>query len=88
MAGADEPSQDQMAEIIVSVDDAHLEDLPRVVESLQAAGMQVTDTMAALGTVAGAAPASLRQALERVEGVAAVEVSRGVRIAPPDADVQ
>lgn len=75
-------------EVIVTVSDAHVRKLPDVAAALRACGMKVSQTMASSGLIAGSAP---RQALDRlrgVEGVAAVEASGEMHVAPPDSDIQ
>jgi hypothetical protein len=75
-----------VTDVLVSVDDAALGRFDAVVAALERAGLRVTRTLPRLGTVTGTAedPA----ALEAVDGVAAVERGRTVRLPPPDAPVQ
>ena len=74
--------------VTVTVGEDHLEELPAVVERLRAAGMAVSHTLDAVGSVTGEAPASRLRELERVEGVEAVERSREFRLPPPDSPIQ
>ena len=75
-------------EVIVTVTDEHLSKLPAVMAELKAHGLKVTHTMESTGTIAGSAPRRSLAQLRSVAGVAAVETSGSVQIAPPDADVQ
>lgn len=74
--------------VTVVVDDEHQSQIQVVVDDLRAQGLQVDRVMETLGMVTGTASGDLT-ALERVEGVAAVEPERGdLGIAPPSYDVQ
>lgn len=77
-----------MAEIVVSVDPQHAEDMPAVVERLRAAGMTVTRTMEGIGVVTGTAPESQLADLARLDGVTSVEQTRRFDVGPPDSPVQ
>jgi hypothetical protein len=75
-------------EVIVTVADEHLTKLPAVTRQLKARGLKVTQTMKHTGTIAGSAPREALEQLRGVAGVAAVEASGSVQIAPPDAEIQ
>lgn len=83
-AGGDE----QLMEIVVSVDDAHLPAMTEMVSALESAGMMIDQTMPVLGTVAGRIPPTRLADIGLVEGVAAIEESRSYQLPPPDSDVQ
>jgi hypothetical protein len=74
--------------IVVSVDDDHLERIDEVVGRLQAAGMQVEQVLHAVGVITGSVDDPHLAQLDAVIGVAAVEPQRTYRLPPPDADVQ
>ena len=74
--------------VIVTVDDAHRAQLDAVAESLRRHGLQVEQVLAEVGLIAGQLPAGRALGELRVEGVAAVEEARTVRLPPPDAPVQ
>jgi hypothetical protein len=75
-------------EVKVSVDDAHLDRLPEVVERLRAAGMQVDQALGAIGVVTGSVEADQLRHLSQVDGALSIESSRDFQIGPPDAPVQ
>ena len=75
-------------EVIVTVADEHLAKLPEVAAQLKAHGLKVAHTMKSTGTIAGSAPQKSLAKLRGVAGVAAVEASGSVQIAPPDAEIQ
>ena len=77
-----------MDQVVVSVDDGHLAEVPVVVARLRRAGMVVASVSEPLGTVSGAVAAGAVDRLATVPGVGAVERSRVVRLAPPDSPVQ
>ncbi len=75
-------------ELLVSVDDEHLESLSEVTDHLTRAGMRVDRTLPEIGTVIGVAPAGALERLKGVRGVSAVSPARGFQAPPPDAEVQ
>ena len=75
-------------DVLVSVNDEHLEQLGAVTEGLRAAGMKVSQVMDDLGIVTGSIDSAELQRLSAVEGVASVERAREVGIPPPDSPVQ
>ena len=75
--------------VVVSVDEARLDDFPRVLQAMVKAGLHIENEMAIVGTVSGSVDDS--QALSKlrgVEGVAHVEKCRNYQIAPPNSEVQ
>ncbi len=74
--------------VVVSVDDDHVDATNEVAERLRATGMQVEETMDALGTVAGSVDSSLVGRLASVEGVSEIEEERVYQLPDPDADLQ
>jgi hypothetical protein len=74
--------------ITVTVGDDHVHDVNGVAEHLKGAGMRVEQVLDAMGIITGSVPADRRAALERLPGVAGVEVDHDFQIAPPDADIQ
>jgi methylmalonyl-CoA mutase cobalamin-binding subunit len=61
--------------VVVSVAESHRERLAEVVAALQAAGLTVARRLLALGQVTGSVPRERLPELERVPGVAYVELS-------------
>lgn len=72
----------------ISVDDAHLNQFSEVVKRCRDAGMDVREEMDGIGVISGCIDSSKVDTLQAVEGVAHVEQSRGVQIAPPDSPIQ
>jgi hypothetical protein len=73
-------------DVVVSVADG--EPLSEVVARLEAAGLEVEQTLADLRIVTGSVERSQAPFLTTVPGVQAVEEARDVVIAPPDAPLQ
>lgn len=81
-------SPDERTEVVVSVEDEHLERLSAVAEELRSAGMAVGEVMDELGIVSGSIEPGKMEDLSAVTGVASIERSREVGIPPPDSPVQ
>jgi methylmalonyl-CoA mutase cobalamin-binding subunit len=75
-------------QVLVSVEDGHLERMPAVVDELKARGLEVKRSMPALGVVSGSADHDKLASLGEVDGVRSVEEERSVQIPPPDAPIQ
>jgi hypothetical protein len=75
-------------QVLVSVEDSHLERMPAVVDELKARGLEVKRSMPALGVVSGSADQDRLASLQEIEGVRSVEEERSVGIPPPDAPIQ
>ncbi len=73
-----------MDEVIVTVDESHLDHIDQVVQALRDSGMRVYQVADVV--IAGQTDDAAR--LTRVDGVMSVEPSRRYRLAPPDAEVQ
>lgn len=71
-------------ELLVSIRGDHLVGLARIVEKLEAEGLEVGHTLPALGTVTGAIDESRIDLLRSIEGVETVERSREVRATDVD----
>jgi hypothetical protein len=74
--------------LLVSVDDEHLNRFSEVVKGLKDAGMDVEQEMEGIGTVTGSIDSEKVEQLRKVEGISHVEESRQFQIAPPDSDIQ
>ena len=86
---ADEQSSDeQSAEVTISVDDDHVRDLDGVAERLREVGLSVDELLAEIGVIVGRIDASQAERLRDVEGVASVEPSRSYQLPPPEHEVQ
>lgn len=75
-------------DLLVSIDDTHLDRFPEVVESIKDAGMDVEQQLEGIGVVTGSIDSEKIEQLHKVEGVSHVEESRQFQIAPPDSDIQ
>jgi hypothetical protein len=75
-------------DVNVSVADDHLHRFDEVVRGLRKAGLKVQQQLEAVGVVSGSIDSDQVEGLEKTPGVAAVERSRAIRIAPPESDVQ
>lgn len=67
------PSQSEIVNILVSVDDLHVGQLNEVAGELRSAGMNVAETFPLSGTIAGEAPMNELHKLRQVDGVASVD---------------
>jgi hypothetical protein len=69
--------------VTVTVDDEHLGSIDQLAESLRAAGMDVEQVLRPVGVITGSAPSGW-EAPAGLDGVAAVEPQRTIRLPPPD----
>ena len=77
-----------VVDVVVTVEETHRDNIATVASQLMAAGLSACETLTTAGIVIGSVARASLGALATVAGVKAVEVSGGVQIAPPDADVQ
>ncbi|HSL00761.1 MAG TPA: hypothetical protein VK869_10525 [Rubrobacteraceae bacterium] len=79
-----------MAEVNVSVSvaDSSMDRFSGVVRRLKDSGLNVDQELEDIGVVTGSVDSEKVEGLGEVEGVARVERSRDLRIAPPDSDIQ
>lgn len=75
-------------QVTISIDNAHRDQLDQISEQLTTAGLEVEQTLSTLGVITGSVETKKMSALSEVTGVAAVEPSRTIQLAPPDANVQ
>ena len=75
-------------EVVVTVAEEHRSQVKQVAARLKAKGLKVTRTMEGLGMISGKAPHAAVADLGKVRGVAAVEPSGNVQIAPPESEIQ
>lgn len=75
-------------EVVVTVEDGHLDKIVAVAQRLKAAGLTASQTLASAGIITGSVAQHGVAGLKKVAGVRAVEASRGVQIAPPDSSIQ
>lgn len=75
-------------EVNVSVEPAYLPRFASVARAARKAGLNVTQQLKDIGVLSGSIDTSKLDALAAVPGIAAVEVNREIRLAPPDSDAQ
>ncbi len=69
-------SEEEVEQIVVTVDDENLAIIQSVVTGLESAGMQVDRVLPVTGIITGAVSQSKLEGLRKVAGVAHVEVDR------------
>ncbi len=74
--------------LLVSVDDEHMDRLSEVAEKAKDVGMDVEQKLEEIGVITGSIDSEKVEPLREVEGVSQVEESRRLQIAPPDRDIQ
>jgi hypothetical protein len=77
------PAGPERTPVAVTVDDAHLDGIDDLSERLRAAGMEVEQVLGPIGVITGSAPPGW-ESLADLDGVAAVEPQRTMRLPPPD----
>lgn len=75
-------------QVSISIDDAHINQIPEIVKSLQSAGMDVEQTLPSIGVISGSVSLDQVNRLDKIEGVQHVEPERIYQLAPPDSDIQ
>lgn len=70
--------------VTVTIDDDHLGVIDELAEQLRAAGMDVEQILGPVGVITGSAPPGW-EAFADLDGVAAVEPQRTMRLPPPGA---
>jgi hypothetical protein len=81
------PNEVSMVEVVVSIDKQDPQSISAVSQRLRAAGMQIDESMEAIGTVTGRIPSERLEELGHIEGVAHIERAGTFQIPPPDSDV-
>lgn len=75
-------------EVLLSVQDDYLEQMPALVEKLRAAGLRNIQSLAAIGIITGAVEETNLADLALIEGIAQVQRSQEHRLPPEDAAMQ
>lgn len=75
-------------EVIVSIDDLHMGHLEQIASELRQLGMTVRHRMDSVGVISGVVDAAALSAIEAIDGVEEVELSRAVQLPSPDSPVQ
>jgi hypothetical protein len=74
--------------VTVLVNDEFGDRFADVVGGLEKVGMKVDQQLRTIRVISGSVDSAKVGALKQVNGVASVEVSRSIQIAPPDSDLQ
>ena len=72
-------SEEELEQIVVTVDDQNLPIIQSVVTGLESAGMKVDRVLPVTGIITGAVSQSKLEGLRKVSGVAHVEVDREMK---------
>ena len=75
-------------QVLISVDDEHMEKMGQVVEHCKAAGLDVEQSLDQIGAITGLVDPGKIGDLSKVAGVGNVERMGGYDIGPPDSDLQ
>ena len=76
-------------ELLVSVEDGYMNRLSEVAKGLEDGGMNVEQKLDQIGVLTGSINSAEKvELLRKVKGVAHVEESRQIQIAPPDSLIQ
>ncbi|MBV9788271.1 MAG: ketohydroxyglutarate aldolase [Chloroflexi bacterium] len=75
-------------QVSISVADAFLDRFADVVKRIEQAGLKVDQQLDTIGVITGSIDSDDIGKLDQVEGIAAVERSRGFQLPPPDSPIQ
>lgn len=75
-------------QVSISVADAFLDRFADVVKRIEQAGLTVDQQLDTIGVITGSIDSDNIGKLDQVEGIAAVERSRGFQLPPPDRPIQ
>lgn len=75
-------------QVSISVADEFLDRFAEVVERIEQAGLKVEQRLDTIGVITGSIDSGNIDKLDQVEGIAAIERSRGFQLPPPDSPIQ
>jgi hypothetical protein len=75
-------------QVSISVSDEFLDRFADVVKRIEQAGLTVDQQLDTIGVITGSIDSDNIHKLDQVEGIAAVERSRGFQLPPPDSPIQ
>lgn len=75
-------------EVIVTLDESHVSQSVEVAKQLAAKGFRGIETLESIGVITGKCAPDLLNELRAISGIATVEPSGSVQIAPPESDIQ
>ena len=81
-------SKGKKVQVLVSVAEEHRAQMHQVAQRCREAGLEVDQTLGAVGVITGSIPQDKMSSLSGVQGVASVERGQDYQIAPPDSNVQ
>ena len=89
-SGDDEAGEEAvpLTEVVVTVSEDALSEFATIVGRLEKAGLTVDNVLDFIGQVSGRCSGDDVEALRRIDGVAAVEVSERIQLAPPGSLIQ
>ena len=74
--------------VSISVDEQYRDKLSEVIENCKKLGLNIEQQLDAIGIITGSIDSGKIDELKQVQGVSKVELSREIRIAPPDSEIQ
>lgn len=80
--------KDGKVQVLIAIDDEHLNDMDRVVKACERAGLEVESSLESIGTITGSIDPDKLAGLSRLPGVAGVEKAEEYDVGPPDSDLQ
>ena len=80
--------KDGKVQVLIAIDDEHLNDIDRVVKACAKVGLEVESSLESIGTITGAIDPDKLDELARIPGVAGVERAGEYDVGPPDQDLQ
>jgi hypothetical protein len=75
-------------QVSIAVADDYLEKFSEVVQRIEQAGLRVEQQLEIVGIITGSIDSDKIADLDKVEGIATVERSRGYQLPPPDSPIQ
>ena len=81
-------AEEEVVDVVVAVDEDHVDHLADVGARLREAGMAVDEELPVVGTIPGSVAASRISAISAVRGVSVVEPARRIQIPPPESETQ
>lgn len=75
-------------EVVITLDEHHVSRLREIAEQLSAKGLKDIQTLESIGTITGKCETDLLKKVQAISGIATVEFSGNVQIAPPESDIQ
>lgn len=75
-------------EVIVTLDEPCMSDIPKAVDRLQRAGLDIVEVLEITGQVVGKWSKGEMKELRDVDGVLEAVASKEISLPPPDSDIQ